>query len=454
MASITKKKILIKKPKGSNRKSLKISISDSNVSKDFDDSPEIFDDSEFQEPSVTQRSNPRESKSSKLNEKKSDPKPSIVDESDSKRESPRVDDSESYQESLGSSFRESASFQESENKTISDIEEFTMDKNYKIIQLYSSNGYYKYIEILSKLDGEKLFIYIQSKYKIPLSSQYPSFEIKDIDDPSDKSLIEDIEEETGKILSSKYSKDDVDYNDNEMGKLGKKWDNQRNLIYFSRQLKRLRLCLGKEGKSYKLLIKHGIGRSKYFSLINRKDEIEHFHFIDKNSTHPIKEFTIMTDLEEFYRNVDDISLHLKIISKSIYNTLKKVHLASFTEIKTKMEKYISKSEEEIKKYKDISQYLNILNLISEKIEKFIKKEEDIYLELQAERDRYSTNEVRRAHRIGSIEKKLESVKIKKEELIKLKINAKITYDLGMLDIDNILFENTLLMDRILENTIE
>ena len=53
------------------------------------------------------------------------------------------------------------------------LKDLLIENKNKILRLYSEDGLYKFIEIISLIDGEKILIYIPSKYPISISLEYP-----------------------------------------------------------------------------------------------------------------------------------------------------------------------------------------------------------------------------------------------------------------------------------------
>lgn len=350
--------------------------------------------------------------------------------------------------------------------TIERLIEF-ISKDNKPINLYSEDGLYKFIEVLSEDLGEKILIYIPSKYPIFNSPKYPSLQLSVVSEeqyeyhPSSNQLREYTEIKLGDetIEEQLLDKDEadrlVDYRDIDLDNEHKKYI--KNLIRQSHsQLERLSLC------TQKIKYKLGILSEDVLSVINRHNDINHFMISDelkfrvKNgggdniSGIRGKELCIVVDLESYYNKLTTFNNDIRKIYVHLFTILNRVHTKELNELNTKLNLFIPIVENARNKYKKHQEYLDILNQTTNKIN--IANKKILELEELIPKIKYSNdNEVSKSFKTEKTSKELETIKIIRDKSIKLYIDIKNTYNIGLLNYDSALMNSLLSLDNLINN---
>ena len=200
-----------------------------------------------------------------------------------------------------------------------------IEKSNKILRYYSEEGYYKFIEVVSNTDGEKIFIYIPSKYPVKIDPDIPYTEINiissddDIDiKPTSKELesyteikIDGLESPPNLFLDTEEADNLVQYKTINLNTI----DSVKEYIKDANsQLERFKLCT--TGVKYKF----GILTSSVLSIINRHNEVNHF-YIKSPLKNVYKELCIVIDLENYYNKIDSSSPEIRKIYISFFSIL-------------------------------------------------------------------------------------------------------------------------------------
>jgi hypothetical protein len=343
------------------------------------------------------------------------------------------------------------------------LKDLLIENKNRIVRLYAEDGNYKFIEIISLLDGEKMLIYIPSKYPIPISLEYPYIEIITID-PN-----EDFDNDLNKLNPSSAELDDyknvlllsknkhINITDDELlNQLNdfKEIDLEKDYLtkikesitIFHSQLERF------QKTTNKIKYKFGILTSRVLSIINRHNEIDHYLF--KQPIKSIsKELIIVLDLESYYNKLevkDDINIDIRKIYMNIFSSFNNIHSKENIETESKL-KYCLDIMEKIPTHYDQQQtYLTMLNELTSKFVRY--NEEEKILQDRLLKVRYSDEtDVSRSLQINKLELEIEKLNKIRDEAITLYRDMKNKYTEIMLNYDHVLFDNILLLHKIKKN---
>ena len=344
----------------------------------------------------------------------------------------------------------------------------------KLVSLIEKKGYYcskffcykkacVYIEILAKETAMPYMLYIPSNYDFiyeTMGNQYEYYEISYLDYTN----TEDIVDKYGKnkLLDQDYYAD-IDmkpkYNEscNMEDKLTKKYENTIVLNQYKsgehfdlrcivRQLERLVYSVSK--LDYKLCIFY----KKYLCAIKRDNSIECFYVKELHTNY--RNIIVSFDLEMMYNTTpEDIREDLGQINESVYNIFennRQKHLDNIFAIfdkKNHIKKIYSKL---LKKKSDyalqIINYQKLYNTVND-------KEKDIgnrIKQYKQTKNRYANAETNLA--------KIDKIKREGTKLLdiqnKIIVNMNISrqkYNDVLLTIDKILFDNIIMLDKIMKN---
>ena len=344
----------------------------------------------------------------------------------------------------------------------------------KLISLVDKKGFlcskffcYKkacvFLEVLEKETANPYMLYIPSNYDFifeNVNSKYEYYEISYLD----YSNTSDVVDKYGQnLLLDKEYYEDIDlptkYNETENmeDKLNKKYENNIILNKFKsgehfdlrcivRQLERLQNSVSK--LDYKLCMFY----KKYFCTIKRDNSIECFYVKKMNSN--FRNIMVSFDLEIMYNNTpEDIKNDLYQIKESIYdicdsNREKHLeHLFSIFERKGHINRIYNKLLK--KKSETAIQILNYQKLFNNLKEKE-KHVEDRIRKYKTRDKRYSKQDVNLFQ--------LDKIKVEARKVLDLQnkiiVNmnvARQVYNDVLLTIDKILFDNIIMLDKIMKN---
>lgn len=215
-----------------------------------------------------------------------------------------------------------------------------------------------------------------------------------------------------------------------------------------RQLHRLRYCI--QGAQHKILIISG----SVFGFLDDDYKIQMFNCERLSvSDSSYRKILIVVNLKHFYDKNDLIDHEVGQLYEGIYTILnnnQKVHLQNINTIVSKhtdliKESSLSVHSSNLEKY--ILQYSDLLQeLLVYEVEK--KKE---YVNLQKLNGGNIQAEMKRNHQKTIIEKELKKMNKAKEDIIKNLTALRLKYSTYTLEVDTILFDNIIMLDKIFKN---
>ncbi len=333
-------------------------------------------------------------------------------------------------------------------------------KDFSILGLYSEDGKYRFVELLSNESGEKFLVYILSKYPIPVNPNYPSIEVVyyELDDATESGdgLPVDYDEielkgatppgTTEAAGEARYKP--IDIEKESTGRLNKSIQLHRSI------LDRVKSCTSKV--KYKLAVITG----SFVCFINRHNEVECFTIKGTGlRSDPLKQETlIMIDIESFYEKINALSEDVHSFYKKLYLILNKAHLQQIGTLREKTNEFGKVADKAIVLYDAIQSHVKTMNKLSSHLKVINTK----YSEMSRQRDDvqkgytpssrgHSSLGERKVFRLSEIEGKLGKLRGLRSEVIGLYQDVKNKYNRSLLDYDNLLFMNSVLLDSISKN---
>lgn len=340
---------------------------------------------------------------------------------------------------------------------------FLDKRGYLCSIIYTVNNECVYAEVTCKQNSNIYYIYIPSKYQISVPSRckYCVSELKFIKDVNIKEDIiqqygGDQEEQLGTynkiILDPRYNVSrDIEgilsnQYDNEI-KLDKKATYQNNdLKCIVRQISRLKQCFSQI--EYKLALVY----KKYLCVISRNNEIDCYFVPKINYTH--RNLYITFDLEMLYNTTyEDLENDFNKIKKSMYaifNDNRQNHLRNIMSMFTNQSKIMNTIR--VIDHKDHS-YSNDLKQHTQLLSQLNHKEKKLYsgVKKMIEEKSNFTQDSKKIRKKNNMMIELKKIINLQNRLIESSTNAYKYKNNLLLEVDNILFDNIVLLDKIHQN---
>lgn len=351
--------------------------------------------------------------------------------------------------------------------SLNKLEKLLSTKGFIIKKYFIIHGLCVYIEILSIINADFFMLYIPSKYEIKVENNENTYNVEYIELNENGNIPEDYAGETDNFdLEKNYDEIDIDFSKNEKNDLAEHLeenynhpvclkdmnkDDKKNLQDVFRQLRRFKFCV--QSIKYKLAIIF----KNYLCCIRRDDSLECFS-IKNYSTKENKRLMISMDLETFYTKLDTIAIDIKTVKNGIYKVLDKnqiKHSRNLTHMFEQNNNIISYSNTiYIKKEKYVEYILKLENML----EKLTISQKKVIEKLMILNEKYSVpsliglhNDIERTHMTSKYESELDHINNVKEEILHTIITIKTKQENLMLKVDKILFDNSVMLDAIVQN---
>jgi len=343
--------------------------------------------------------------------------------------------------------------------SISKLRDFLDTKELVIKKIFTISNEAVYIEILSLINLESFLLYIPSKYTMKINDEeYRTYKIKYLEMTENDDEYAHVEKDYEEIELSphKINNEDLEKKLKEnynrpitLNSLNIKDKDDLKDVYS--QVSRLKLCV--QNIKYKL----GIIYKNFLCSIKKDNSIECYLIKNFNKVSE-KKIYICIDLENLYIHIDDINKDLIKVKESLFNVLEKnqeknakileeilsqkenitLYSTNIYDKKKEIDNYVISLETLLKKINfNENQIINVIMTINKKYEDSISK--GLY------------NDIERTHEISIYQKKLDHIYKTKEQLVKDILKWKIKKQHITLYIDKILFENSIMMNKIILN---
>lgn len=358
---------------------------------------------------------------------------------------------------------------------------FSIDKLCKILSLkgficknfYKLNGRCTFIEVVSLNNGNVFILYIPKKYFFDIE-RYQHYKLKYINlDENDKDEIlkeyvgnpdfEKLEQDYESIdLESEYSKKSAGGIENQLEYKYKKTINLKDIDQVDnidikciiRQLRRLRYCV--QNIRYKLCIKY----KKYICFIRNEERIDCFYirkYLHEKSDENNREIMITVNLDLLYENLEILDDDIIQIKKGLNQILNKNHLSHAKSFENMMEKksdVISMTQNLYNKKENIDKYIiSFHKLLLETNVKYT----NLYNQLNKLREIKNSkkgdvqHDITYSHQIKYVTEQLENTENVKDNILSQISNLNQQHQHLSLMTDKILFDNAVMLDKILKN---
>lgn len=330
------------------------------------------------------------------------------------------------------------------------------------------DNYCIYIEVYSLVNADNFLVYIPSKYDIKFENEGEHYNLQTLDMPENGDIPVEYAGKIDDKILEEYDDVELDMpldtkNNSELEeKLNENYnlpislkdmnvDDTNRIREIFRQLKRLKLCV--QNINYKISILY----KDYLCCLRRDNTFEAYLAKNLNGASDMK-LMISIDMESLIKNIKSVPHDIKTVRESIYKILQKNQLKhikvldrmlscksllseSFINIKSKQNRYtnyISKLEE-------------MLKLVESHEEQMISKLDNINYTYSNSTNKGLQDDIERSHLVGKINDDLKNISVIKQEIIKNIILLKSKLENLSLHVDEICFDNIIMIDAITRN---
>jgi hypothetical protein len=330
--------------------------------------------------------------------------------------------------------------------------------------IFTIDGYCVYIEIFNVYNADTFLLYISSQFNIKPDKGYiykiSYMDIENSDDMLAKYTNEssnDVVKENYKeiILDNKYDTDNIEetLNENYSKEIQIKNinnDDKSIIRDISRQLNRFKQLT--QTIKYKISILY----KNYLCTTKKDDSIESYYISNFPLDKKGRKLYITIDLKTFYEKNDTIIEDIKIVKNSMYNTLNNnqiKHTQLLNTMLTNKDKLIQYSNMICKKKE---YYENYIKELENMLEKLNESERQLNVD---KKNMYNKNiakggiqsDIENSHIIFKIDEKIENLIELRRELTDDILNTRYEQEKTILEIDKILYDNSVMLNEIIKN---
>lgn len=327
------------------------------------------------------------------------------------------------------------------------LEELIRVSGYTPTSYYVMDGICFYIELLSVNTGEVFQMYIPSDYNFVVSPSSNVFEIEYID--LEEGLNKSDEYGNEKNKAREYDKYAINFSpeQNQMEDfLEKKYKYSINikemkhsdediLKAIRRQVKRLQYCV--QDLDYKLSIHY----KNYICTIRRDNTIDCLRVKNFSGDRKLRLF-VVPDLEVFYKNKEKMPQEISNVRQGVYRILDKnqsVHKHVSSKLLNNKDDILSVPDQA---YSKKMHYLNLLGELEEILDLANGAEHSIKENMANEQD---------SKKIAEHDDKLNKIILLKNDIIQTIIHVKEKNDNISLSFDKVMFDNSVMLDSMINN---
>lgn len=361
--------------------------------------------------------------------------------------------------------------------SVNKLEKFLSSHGLVAKKFYTMDDLIVYIEVLSISTADSFMLYIPSKYKIQLSRGTDVYQVKYMDVEEDGYIPSDYAGDPDNFeLEKEYDEIDISMDDSDTknrnmeNKLEENYNHQvslkdtgkgelQQLREIFRQLRRLKFCV--QSLKYKLCVIY----KNFICCIRRDDTFEGFIITDNFSGSKDRKMLVTIDLESFYDKINSLTTDIKTVRHGIYRVLDKNQDKHARNLQKMMEQKVSistfsDSVSNLKKkyYRQLTELEKLLENVQEtekaNIELMIKTDEKYANSGGVSGVKDLHNDIEKSHQMAKYESEMSKINLVKQELIKNILIVKNKHDSLALQVDNIVFDNIIMVDAILKNFIK
>lgn len=344
------------------------------------------------------------------------------------------------------------------------LDNFLLEKGFTPLKYYTLDNVCIYIDVLSVETAEIFLLYIPSKYTFVIEKHKDCYSMEQLE--MEENDLENYEGHVdNKYIENVYKEIYLDsdvgmFEGNLTKKLEINYKQEIKLKDFIkddinevknnvRQLKRLSYCT--QNIQYKLSIFY----KNYVCCITRSNDIS-VYMISNRQIKSQKFMRVIIDLEIMYSDFVSIHANIRNVKKEIEKILEKNHLSN-TKI---LQKLVNRSDDLIMistySYKKKKEYVSELEQYDKKFAELAAIEIEILNKMALVNEKYKSMaglsfDIEKSHQLDQHTKKITEIRFAKEKIMKDMTEVKIKNDNAILEIDKIMFNNTVLIESVMRN---
>lgn len=331
--------------------------------------------------------------------------------------------------------------------------------------LFVMDGLLIYLEVYSIKNTDTFLLYIPKKYKIETGRLDNIYKLKYLELDNEGNLTDEYAGRRDDLdIETQYDEVDIGSSDSEhedvVEHLEEKYnrpvsiknrEKDKKVVYdIFRQLRRLKFCT--QNLKYKL----GMIYKNYLCCINRKDDFDCFQIRGGYEVEDTKRLLISLDLETLYSRMNNLTSDIKTVREGVYRVLDKNQIKHAENLQRMFEQkkdIITQSDGIQGKKHNIIRKLDEFQSLLDKIS---RSEQDVIENMRNTKKQYYGlkglhNDIERTRELSKYEEKLDKMEGIKRDIVKNITSLKREQENMMLKIDNILFDNSVMMDSISKN---
>jgi hypothetical protein len=354
--------------------------------------------------------------------------------------------------------------------SINKLSKLLKNKEFLIKNIYNIGDLCVYLELIHINSGENLFLYIPSKYEIVSNEEYNESKLhylevdecgnvaKDYADSIDNEELEekydeielddsmdmDKEEDVEEYLTKKY-KCPVSLKES-----NKEDINEIREIF--RQLQRLKYCVKDTG--YKLCIIY-----KYYLCCLKRDESYECYSVENMNINNKRRIIVSIDLETMYDKMNNMGKDIVNIRKGIYKVLDRNQRRHVNTLQQMMEYKANFSLLSTEVMNEKEKYNNYLYKLDSMMVKVVNSENNVLGEIVNIKNKYRDeggvktlyNDIEKGKLLSMKDRELHNIRETKQEIISNIMIVKSKLESLTLKIDQICFDNVVMMNKIIKN---
>jgi hypothetical protein len=353
--------------------------------------------------------------------------------------------------------------------SINKLEKIIAEQGMLIKNIYTISELCVYIELINLHSAETVFIYIPSKYEITTNNYnnvYPLHYLEISEDgciPSDYTAdinedeLEDNYNEINIENRNTMKENDIEeyletkYNCPISLKDSSKEDlNEIKEIF--RQLKRLRFCV--QNLDYKLCIMY-----KCYLCCMRRDATYECYSVENFNINNQRRIIVTIDLESMYENINTLNKDIFKVRKGIYKILDKNQTKHISNLETLIEHKANINNLSLNVTTQKDKYKKYLKKLENMLVNLCEAEKNIILKIRQIEEKYKAenitktlyNDIERTNLISFQEKELKKLNETKQEILSNILSVKTNLESLSLKIDQICFDNIVMLDMVIKN---
>ena len=347
--------------------------------------------------------------------------------------------------------------------SISKLEKLLLSKSMIIKKIYTIGNLCVYIEVMNMNNTETIMIYIPSKYEINAGNGDNLYKIHFLQINDDGTIPTDYAEVPNDIdIGDNYQEVDINTIEKDniekhleesyncpvsLKDIGKEDINELKDIF--RQLRRLRFCV--QSLKYKLCIFY-----KFYMCCIRRDDTYECYSVENFNTNNNRKLVVTIDLETLYEKINTVETDSKSVYKGVFYVLNKNQNKHIRNLQKMLEYTTNFDLLSIDITNQKNKYQTYLEKLETMLTNLLTAEKDIIENIITIKEKYLNkkdlhHDIEKSHLISKKEDEITNINYIKQDVIRNILKVKMNMENLSLKVDQICFDNTVMLDTIIKN---